>query len=120
MTEALVGFAFPFRISNGSVKRAAGPEKIAQDLHHLLITRLGERPMLRTYGGGLHHRLQEPNDSVLQAIIGHEIEQALMTYMPDVRLTGPIQLTSREGELEVVVFYQADLDGIVRRLGMRI
>lgn len=118
--EPLVGFAFPFRIAKGGVRRARGFEKIKQNVRHLLSTRLGERVMLRTYGGGVHHRLQEPNDATLRALTKHEIERALRTYMPEVQLTAPIQLTAHEGELTIIVEYTADPRDVVQRLELQI
>ena len=115
MNERLTGFAFPFRI-NGSVKRASDFEKIEQNVRHLLSTRFGERVMLRTYGGGLHQRLQSPNDATLRALVKHEIEQALRLYMPEVQLTAPLNVTSNEAELRVVIDYRANPREVVRRL----
>lgn len=122
LTDArpLVGFAFPFRIADGGVKRAEGYAKIEQDLLHLLSTRLGERTMLRTYGGGVHHRLQEPNDNTLRTLVQYEIEQGLRTFLPDVRLTAPIQLTTVEEVLTITITYRANPDDMVRRLVLRL
>jgi phage baseplate assembly protein W len=124
----LEGFAFPFRIEpprrdpvtghrlGGTVMRARGPEKVAADLRHLLGVRLGERLMLRTYGGGIHHRLQEPNDATLRSLIRHELEQALRAFFPEVRLQGPLLLTSRGSELRIQLDYRASAADVVRRL----
>ncbi len=116
----LLGFAFPFRIAGGGISRAQDFEKIEQNVLHLLSTRLGERVMLRTYGGGVHHRLQSPNDATLRALVKHEIEQALRLYMPEVQLTAPIQLSSDEEELTIIVEYVADPQDVVRRLELQI
>jgi phage baseplate assembly protein W len=115
MKERLTGFAFPFRIAGG-VKRARDFEKIEQNVRHLLSTRLGERPMLRGYGGGVHHRLQAPNDATLRALIQYEIEQALRLYLPEVQLIAPLTLTASEQELRITLEYRADPDEAVRRL----
>jgi phage baseplate assembly protein W len=66
VTPALAGLGFPFRIRAGGVVRAAGFDKLDQDVRHLLGTRVGERVLRRGYGGGVHHRVQEPNDATLQ------------------------------------------------------
>lgn len=116
----LLGFAFPFRIAGGGISPASGFDKIEQNVRHLLSTRLGERVMLRTYGGGVHHRLQSPNDATLRALVKHEIEQALRLYMPEVQLTAPIQLSSDEEELTIIVEYVADPRDLVRRLELQI
>ena len=120
MNDQLRGFAFPFRITDGGVRRASGFEKIEHNVRHLLSTRLGERVMLRTYGGGVHHRLQEPSTSTLRSLIKHEIEQALRLYMPDVRLTAPIRLTTHADELRITVEYTADPRDVVRRLELQV
>jgi phage baseplate assembly protein W len=112
----LQGPAFPFRLAGGHVVRSAGPQKVAEDLLQLLGTRLGERLMLRGYGCGVHHRLQEPNDHTLRTLVRHELEQALRTYLPTARLTGPIRLLFREGELVVALDYAVDPADVVRRL----
>jgi phage baseplate assembly protein W len=129
VSRPLEGFAFPFRIEpprrdppgtghrvGGSVVRARGPEKVAADLRHLLSVRLGERLMLRTYGGGVHHRLQGPNDATLRTLIKHEMEQALRAFFPEVRLQGPLVLSSRGSELRIELEYRASADDVVRRL----
>lgn len=120
MNDRLVGFAFPFRIAGGGITRASDFEKIEQNVRQLLSTRLGERVMLRTYGGGVHQRVQEPNDATLRAIIKHEMEQALGTFMPEVHLTAPIQLTSNEEVLTIIIEYVADPRDVVRRLELQI
>lgn len=120
MTAPLLGFAFPFKIVGGGVGRARDFEKIEQNVRHILSTRLGERPMLRTYGGGVHHRLQAPNDGTLRALVRHEIEQALRVHLPEARLTAPLRLASHEEELTIVIEYAADPRDVVRRLELRV
>lgn len=116
MTTPLAGVGFPFRIRAGGVVRAAGIDKLGQDVRHLLGTRVGERVLRRGYGGGVHHRVQEPNDTTLHALVTYEIEQALLLHAPDVHLVGPIRLSAREEELTVVVEYAASPANVVRRL----
>lgn len=120
MSEELRGIAFPFRIRNGGVRQTAGFDKIVENVRHLLGTRLGERVMLRAYGGGVHHRLQEPNRATLRTIIRHELALALRTYMPEVRLTAPIQFVTRESELRIAVEYKASPRDVVRRLELEL
>jgi len=120
MNDQLVGFTFPFRIENGGISHCDGTQKIQQDVSQLLSTRLGERVMLRAYGGGIHHRLQDPNDNTLRLLIRREIELALRTYMPDVVLTAPIQLTANEEELHIVVEYAANPRDVVQRLALQV
>ncbi len=116
----LMGFAFPFRIENGSVARSEGVQKIEDDIRQLLSTRLGERVMLRGYGGGVHHRLQDPNAGTLRALVKREIEDALRTFLPEVRLVAPIRVASREEELSVTVEYVVEPLDVVRHLDLRL
>jgi len=118
--QSLQGFAFPFRIENGGIARAEGFEKIRQNIIHLLSTRLGERVIRRTYGGGAHHRLQSPNDTTLRALVKHEIEQALSLHFPDLRLVAPLKVTAKEAELKIVLEYAALPEDIVHRLELQI
>ena len=119
MSNGLTGMTFPFRVLGGVIRSTDG-EKIADDMRHLLSTRLGERVMLRTYGGGVHHRLQDANDSTLRALVKHEIEDGLRVFMPEVELTAPLQVTRREEELFIVIEYRADPREVVRRLEIRV
>jgi phage baseplate assembly protein W len=119
MNEQLVGFAFPFRI-NGSVKRAQNGEKIKANLRHLLHTRLGERVMLRAYGGGVQRHVQESHDSTLRALIKHEIEEALRLFMPEVKLVAPIRLSANEAELTITLEYRANPNDVIQRLELQL
>lgn len=113
------GIAFPFRVA-GHVRAAEGPEKVAQNLRHLLSTRLSERVMLRDYGGGVHSRVHEPNDGTLRALVTYEIEQALVRYMPEVVLVAPPRLRSDGAELHVALEYRAGPAGDARTLELEI
>lgn len=115
----LNGFAFPFRVAGGRVQPAADFEKVEANVRHLLSTRLGERVMLRTYGAGVHARLQEPSDGGLRALIRHEIESALRAFMPEVRLVAPIRVAAREDIVTITVEYTASPRDAVRRLELQ-
>jgi phage baseplate assembly protein W len=115
--ETLTGFAFPFRIErNGGVVQSVGRHKIEEDVVHLLSVRLGERTMLRDYGGGAYHRREEPNSPALAALVRHEIEVALRTFIPELRLVGPLTVVARESQLTVQIQYTAAPDDVLRRL----
>jgi phage baseplate assembly protein W len=120
MSARLSGLAFPFRIEQGGVAPARGFAKVEQDMRHLLSTRVGERVMLRAYGGGVHRRVQDPNDPALRTLLKHEIEQAVRLYMPEVQLTAPIRVITREEELTVVIEYTANPADFARRLELKI
>jgi phage baseplate assembly protein W len=102
------GMAMPFRITDGGVRRSAGAQKVADDLRHLLSTRIGERPLLRAYGGGIQNRLQDPADRTLLSLMQHEIEQAVRSFLPQARLIGPVQLARNESDVTISFDYAID------------
>ena len=110
------GIAFPFRIDRGGVAESSGFEKVEEDVRHLLSVRLDERTMLREYGGGVHRRREQPNSPALAALVRHEIEIALRTYMPDLRLTAPLAVKADESRLTIEIQYAAAPGDILRRL----
>jgi phage baseplate assembly protein W len=110
--------SMPFRVDGGRIKQSTGADKVAEDLRHLLSTRLGERILRRSYGGGVQHRLQQPNDHTLRTLIRHEIEQALRGHLPLARLTSPIRLTHNESELIVTFEYAIDSSELAQRLAL--
>lgn len=114
--DTLTGLAFPFRIERGGVKQSSGPAKIEEDVVHLLSVRLGERPMLRDYGGGVYRRREEPNSPALAALVRHEIEAALRTFFPELRLVGPLTVVARDSVLTVRLQYSASPDDVLRDL----
>jgi len=120
MTPNLNGFQLPFRIAGGGVAQASGSLKMEQNLRHLIATRVGERVMLRTYGGGVHSHVEDDNDSALRTLVRHEIENALRQFLPDARLTAPLAVTSSEGQLTVTITYRGDPLDIVRRLQVQL
>ena len=100
------GVAFPFRIAGGGVARSAGPEKIKENLRILLSTRIGERVMLRDYGGGVQSARDEPNDSALHAVVRHELQRSLARFLPEIQLIGPIRIAASGGQLEIAFEYR--------------
>jgi uncharacterized protein len=78
------GMSFPFRIDprTGGVAVEAGSEKLRENVVRLLLGRIGERPMLREYGGGVTQLFQENVDEGLVAIAQHQITRALLRFEP--------------------------------------
>jgi hypothetical protein len=120
MTAPRAGVAFPFRLSAGRLEGTAGAAKLAEDLRHLLATRTGERPMLRSYGGALHHYRQAPNDATLRALFRHEVEQAIRVFMPEIRLVAPVGVAGREDLVRVTIHYAVEGDPVPRQLELEV
>jgi phage baseplate assembly protein W len=100
--------AVPFRIVDGRVAQHSGADKIADDVRHLISTRVGERVLRRDYGGGVHSRLHEPTDHTVRTLVRHEVERALRRHLPLVRLTGPVQVVVAEPEVTIRLEYSVD------------
>ena len=63
----------------------SGPEKLKENIKHILLTGLGERVMRRDYGGGLRQLVHDPNNDALRAIVQHQIAKAIGQWEPRYR-----------------------------------
>lgn len=110
----LQGMSFPFRIDSrsGGVAVTQGPEKLRENLKHLLLTRIGERVMMRQYGGGVTQLLQENINDGLVAVARHQISKAIVRFEPRV-LPQEVSVIPHDGALYLRVTYvQADMPGL--------
>jgi phage baseplate assembly protein W len=104
------GFSFPFRIdSPGGVARTSGPEKLKENIKHILLTGIGERVMRRDYGGGLRQLVHDPNNDALRAIVQHQIAKSIGQWEPGVQIQSVTVTQERrlekEGVLSVEIRY---------------
>jgi phage baseplate assembly protein W len=109
----LRGASFPFRIDprSGAVATTAGGAKLRENVEHLLLTRVGERTLVRDYGGGVTQLFQENVNDGIVAVARHQISTALLRFEPRV-LPQEITVNSRNGELLLVVrFLEAETPG---------
>lgn len=106
MDNPIQGFAFPFAIDSrtGGVATAAESEKLQQNIKHLLLTHIGERAMLRTYGGGVSGLYQESINDGLLAVAQHQVAKAMLQFEPRL-VPQEIRVTANEGQLYLVVRY---------------
>jgi uncharacterized protein len=102
MSNSIFGFAFPFRIANGGVATSSDAQKLEDNIAHLLLTTVGERAMLRDYGGGLRQLLHDPNNDAMRAIVQHQVAKAIATYEPRV-IVQTVSVTQDDGVLTVNV-----------------
>jgi len=101
------GMSFPFRVDphTGGIGVSSGSTKLRENIVHLMLTRIGERPMLREYGGGVTQLLQENVDEGLVAIAQHQFAKAMLRFEPRV-LPQEISLIETEpGTLQLRVLY---------------
>ena len=112
----LRGLALPFRITGGRVAAAEDARKAEEDVRHLLTTRVGERLLRRDYGGGMHQYLHEADNQATRALLRHDVELALRSHLPQLRLAGPVRVVHGEGELRVLIDYRLNPADVVRSL----
>jgi uncharacterized protein len=85
-SDDVAGPAFPFAIdpATGGVAWSFGQDKIRQNVHLILGTRVGERPMLRHFGSRLSAMVHEPNNAVLGDLLARNAQEALVQWEPRV------------------------------------
>lgn len=66
----------------------SGPDKVRQSIWIILETEPGERLMRPAFGCGLRRYLMKPNTSATRALMQRDIERALSTWEPRIRLEG--------------------------------
>jgi phage baseplate assembly protein W len=83
------GIAFPFRdsLKGDYLALTETPEQeIRSNLIHLLLTRKGSRYFLPDFGTRLYEYIFEPLDGPTFGAIRAEIQQAVDTYIPNLRI----------------------------------
>jgi phage baseplate assembly protein W len=110
MSEEIRGFSIPFRFdpATGGVAQESGPEKLKENIIHILLTGVGERAMRREYGGGIRQLVHDPNNDALRAIVQHQIAKSIGQWEPRVLLQS-VTVTAQNGTLI------ADLQYVIRR-----
>ncbi len=83
-SDDIAGLAFPFAIdpATGGMAWSFGQDKIRQNVHLILGTRMGERPMLRRFGSRLSALVHEPNNAVLGDVLSQHAQEALIQWEP--------------------------------------
>jgi phage baseplate assembly protein W len=75
-------------VASGKLDYAAGPDKVAQSIWIILDTDPGERVMRPSFGCGLRRYLMAPNTTATRALIQHDVEVALATSEPRIKIIG--------------------------------
>ena len=106
MNEEIRGISLPFRIDpiTGRIVQASGPEKLRENIVHILLTGVGERVMRRDYGGGLRQLVHDPNNDALRAIVQRQIAQSIGKWEPRVQVE-EITVTQQESTLIAEIRY---------------
>jgi len=104
------GFGFPFSINElGKTATLTGDEDIRARILQVLLTAPGERVNLPEFGCGLRDLVFDPNNDILAATTEFTVMKALETWLGDVILVERVDVSSREGTLQIeAVFIRRD------------
>lgn len=100
-----VGWAFPVKPVNGSLKFARYEEDIEQAIQIILLTAQGERVMLPEFGAGLRDFVFEPNSPAVRARMSETVRKALVDWEPRIDLE---RVEVKPGEDNSVVLIHVD------------
>jgi phage baseplate assembly protein W len=99
-------FAFPFRIDGlGQVNSATGDDNIRSKILEVVMTAPGERVGLPEFGCGLRDLVFDPNNDILAATTEFAINRALQQWMPNDIIVQSVDVSTQDGELQIVVTY---------------
>jgi phage baseplate assembly protein W len=102
------GAAFPFRVdpATGRIAVTAGEAKIRDNVKLVIGTRLGERPMVRTFGTRIPGLVHNPDDEVLVDIAARQAVEALLRWEPRIVVTGSaVEPAQQPGEVRLRLDY---------------
>lgn len=105
-TEQIAGPAFPFGVDprTGRIAWAYGREKIRQNVRILLGTRVGERPLRRTFGTRIPSLVHDNNNAVLAQLALTQAQEAILQWEPRI-LVVDAKVQQSEGELRLALRY---------------
>lgn len=86
------GVAFPFAPDpvTGGLDWSSGAELVRQSIRLILDTEPTERVMRPTFGAGLRRYLMDPNTPATRSQIALEVQAALATWEPRIRVTSVV------------------------------
>lgn len=97
----------PFEVdSAGKIRQVEGDYAVAaQHLRSLIMTRVGERVMLRRYGTRTRDAVFEPVSDLLVAEILDDVRDAVAQWEPDIRINEIDSRVVDDSRLEFDVFF---------------
>jgi hypothetical protein len=109
-TSEALGRGWGFPVSPEGASRglpvAAGAEKVRQAILLVLETEPGERVMRPGFGCGLRRYLMKPNTAATRALMQRDVELALATWEPRIRLRSVAVVPAADpARVDVVIDY---------------
>lgn len=84
-----IGWRFPIQVTpSGKIAQSRDEGKIEESIFLILSTSMRERPMLPTFGCGIHDLVFAPNDPGTVAAVATTVRQALVRYEPRIDVLG--------------------------------
>ena len=106
MAEKFINIKFPFEDSTRGFfveLNQTTKEAVKSDLLHLLFTDKGSRYYLPTFGTNLRRYIFEPNDTPTHQDIMSEIQDAVNTFIPGLRIDDiGVEIDSNDENVAIV------------------
>lgn len=84
-----IGWRFPIQVTpSGRIAQSRQEAKIEESIFLILSTSVRERPMLPTFGCGIHDLVFAPNDPGTIAAVATTVRQALVRHEPRIDVLG--------------------------------
>lgn len=94
-------------------------EIIKDSIKQILLTRKGERIMLRNFGSNLHKLIFEPNDELLGKLVRVEVEEAIREWEPRIEVLN-VETSRQEHEVRIGITFRVLKDGTVGSVNLRL
>lgn len=98
-----VGWKFPLQVTRGGAIATSGLEqKIEESVYLILSTAPRERPMLPSYGCGIHDLVFAPDNPATIAEVSSAVRGALVLHEPRIDVLA-VDVTAAEGQPTVLL-----------------
>jgi uncharacterized protein len=98
-----VGWKFPPQVTpSGAIATSSLEQKIEESVYLILSTAQRERPMLPSYGCGIHDLVFAPDSPGTIAEVSSSVREALVAYEPRIDVLG-IDVNAAPGQANVLL-----------------
>lgn len=102
-----IGWRFPIEVTpSGKIAQSRQEGKIEESIFLILSTSVRERPMLPTFGCGIHDLVFAPNDPGTIAAVATTVRKALVRYEPRIDVLG-VDASAAQGD-ETLLLIRVD------------